>query len=391
MDKDIIMGSWSNFFYRPSYGAQGASEYTLFNTGLLSADAELTSDQIHRLLVSNAHGLVFTGPGAGGGLDTDKLDGLHSGSFLLSGGTAIAALSASDSDKLDGYHFGAFAASAHKVSHQDAGADEISLTGLTGNPYLTGPYVDVRAHGASGDGTTNDTPAFQAAIDTLGITGGMVLAPSPGKYLIDTALTVKRNVTLQGPYNFVVYPVNAAGTEAPFGSMSALVVNSAITITLESAAGINGALIYRKGMTFPEQNTSAFAGTAITLGRNHSFVRNSMILGFNKLIYGNGCDVSVIENVFGDGINGIEIINSTDITRITDVHLWPYGTYFYPTSPVLIRTGTGFKFSGANDWTKVTNSFSYGYNVGFHVANGGGVTLIGCGADQLSVHVNSIG
>lgn len=71
------MGTQGNFLYRPSFGASGTGEFTSFDTGLASADAELTSDRTHRLLTSNAHGLVFTGSGAGGGLDVDMVDGCH--------------------------------------------------------------------------------------------------------------------------------------------------------------------------------------------------------------------------------------------------------------------------------------------------------------------------
>jgi hypothetical protein len=45
--------------------------------------------------------------------------------------------------------------------------------------------VNVRQHGAKGDGQTKDTQAIQAAIDAAGQTGGMVCLP-PGRYLSGT-------------------------------------------------------------------------------------------------------------------------------------------------------------------------------------------------------------
>lgn len=58
-----------------------------------------------------------------------------------------------------------------------------------GNVYITGPrpWADVRAHGAVGDGVTNDTAAIQAAINAVASPGGIVFFP-PGTYLA-TALT----------------------------------------------------------------------------------------------------------------------------------------------------------------------------------------------------------
>lgn len=65
------------------------------------------------------------------------------------------------------------------------------------------PFVDVRNFGAEGDGTTDDTAAIQAAIDSLASTGGVVFLP-PGTYQVtdsggSTALSLAAaNVTLRG-------------------------------------------------------------------------------------------------------------------------------------------------------------------------------------------------
>jgi len=50
--------------------------------------------------------------------------------------------------------------------------------------------VDVRRHGARGDGVTNDTRAFQAAIDALPPSGGTVQVPA-GDYLIDPVVGIQ--------------------------------------------------------------------------------------------------------------------------------------------------------------------------------------------------------
>jgi len=55
-----------------------------------------------------------------------------------------------------------------------------------GAPSFSGlPWLNVRSHGAKGDGQTKDTRAIQAAIDAAGQTGGMVCLP-PGRYLSGT-------------------------------------------------------------------------------------------------------------------------------------------------------------------------------------------------------------
>ena len=54
------------------------------------------------------------------------------------------------------------------------------------------------AYGAKGDGTTNDAPAIQAAIDAAnGAGGGTVYLPA-GTYLVKAKLELQSNVTLKG-------------------------------------------------------------------------------------------------------------------------------------------------------------------------------------------------
>ena len=61
-----------------------------------------------------------------------------------------------------------------------------------GNDLITrGPWVDVRAFGAVGDGVTDDTAAIQAAIDNVGAAGGgTILIPSGRTFILGSAITV---------------------------------------------------------------------------------------------------------------------------------------------------------------------------------------------------------
>lgn len=62
----------------------------------------------------------------------------------------------------------------------------------------SGPVVNVRDKGAKGDGTTDDTAAFQKAVDAVPSSGGTVFVPS-GNYIIDAMRSVNlhSNMTLQ--------------------------------------------------------------------------------------------------------------------------------------------------------------------------------------------------
>jgi len=58
------------------------------------------------------------------------------------------------------------------------------------------PWVDVRAYGAKGDDSTDDTKAIQAAFDYVG-QGGLVFFPE-GTYKITSAITLNTNVHVMG-------------------------------------------------------------------------------------------------------------------------------------------------------------------------------------------------
>jgi hypothetical protein len=69
-----------------------------------------------------------------------------------------------------------------------------------GERPLPAPAVatSVRDHGAKADGTTDDAPAFQAAIRSLGPGGGAILVPA-GRYVLGSPVVIERpNVVLRG-------------------------------------------------------------------------------------------------------------------------------------------------------------------------------------------------
>src|SRR3990172_7644694 len=57
---------------------------------------------------------------------------------------------------------------------------------------------DAEEFGARADGKSDDVRAIQRAIDKAAVDGGGVVYLSPGTYRIDSTLTLKANVHLQG-------------------------------------------------------------------------------------------------------------------------------------------------------------------------------------------------
>ena len=251
-----------------------------------------------------------------------------------------------------------------------------------------GEIINIKDFGAVCDGITNDSLAFEAAFEKLGILGGTVEIPYNAKCLIDTALTVPSGISIIGPRRFLGTPGNNLSN--PYNNLGgSLIINPLVSISLSSGSGISGCLIYRKGITFPSVDSILFSGTAITGINDDYFVVDSMILGFNKAIYSTGVQRPRLMNLYLDNNNGIEIANCTDICRIENVHAWPFVTINGAISHVgLERPGTAISLHDVADYTKITNCFTYGYSIGFNVFNASSVIFIGCAADNTSTGVS---
>ena len=82
---------------------------------------------------------------------------------------------------------------------------------------INGAQFNVRDYGAVGDGTTNDAPAIQAAIDAAELAnGGVVYFPRPSSYYGITArLRVKKSIKLMGEGDYVPVQDSDYTTDTP--------------------------------------------------------------------------------------------------------------------------------------------------------------------------------
>jgi len=63
--------------------------------------------------------------------------------------------------------------------------------------------LSVRTFGAAGDAATDDTAAFQRALDAAYTSGGGAVYVPPGRYLFKGTLTIPDGVSLRGSFGCV--------------------------------------------------------------------------------------------------------------------------------------------------------------------------------------------
>ena len=109
-----------------------------------------------------------------------------------------------------------------------AGATAKTITDLTLNQAKV---FNVKAYGAAGDGTTNDTAAIQSAINAAGAAGGGTAYLPAGSYLTSSSISLVSNVQVIGAGKKATIVKGNAGSTATFiilGTAGTLVSNAGI-------------------------------------------------------------------------------------------------------------------------------------------------------------------
>ncbi|PYM16471.1 MAG: hypothetical protein DME18_01370 [Verrucomicrobia bacterium] len=253
--------------------------------------------------------------------------------------------------------------------------------------------LSVRDSGAKGDGTTDDTGAFQRVLDAAAKAGGGTVHAPRGNYFFAGHLNVPNGVTLEGVWQSVPAHngLRDAGLPKPTeGGTTFLITESAGNeegspfITLNHNSTLKGVVLF-----YPDQNRADVPRPypwAIALrGKNPAVLQVELLNPYN------GIDASrserhLIRDVQGQPLRrGIYVDAIYDIGRIEDVHFNPW----WSTQPKLLewqqKNGEAFVF-GRSDWQYVFNTFCFGYKVGYKfiktkagLCNG---NFLGIGADD---------
>lgn len=258
----------------------------------------------------------------------------------------------------------------------------MALTKVTYSMIEDGPF-DVRNYGAVGDGTTDDTAAFTAALTAAsggGVKQRVVYVP-PGKYRLTSRITIPTSVKLQG---LTWLPDIQNGLEAQLTSLyidwGANLDQHAVEMSTSSA--IEGFTFYYPGQVAKNVSPPIPFGYSIstpTTGSAHDniSIKNISLLNSYKGIRINEGGRFRIDQVQGEPIYiGFTCGANYDVCYMNGVHFWPFYTGYSPfvPSPDLLgvwkmANATAFEFFRV-DQIYVTNCFAYGYNYGFHVRDG---------------------
>jgi hypothetical protein len=248
---------------------------------------------------------------------------------------------------------------------------------------------DVRDMGAVGDGTTDDTAAFQQALNRAAGDGGGTVHVPEGNYRIDGNLTIGPNVALEG-----VWLAPTAWTENKGSTLLALAgagdENGTPFITM---TGSNPVL---KGITiyYPEQTKEGreqpvpYPWTVKHGAGDNMTIIDCLFVNPYQAVDLTLAGRHFIRNLYGSPLyRGIYVDQIYDVGRIENVHFWPFAGGWAADDPYwdwVNKYAIAFEF-GRTDWQYCFNTFCFGYGVGYRffrsdngVCNG---NFLGIGAD----------
>jgi hypothetical protein len=260
---------------------------------------------------------------------------------------------------------------AEKAASSKTTATAAPSTLSTPVPSSTAP-LDVHTFGAKGDGTTDDTAAFQAALDAAAKGGSPEVFAPRANYLLAGRLNVPAGVTLEGSFASVPsHPGRgrAAGVRGIPDGTTFLVTGDAgkedapAFITLNGNSTLRGVLIY-----YPEQSTAeapkAYPYSVAMRGNNPAILDVELVNSYN------GIDASknqrhLIRNISGQPLKcGIFVDGIMDIGRMENVHFNPWWNGSPAIRQFMMANGEAFVF-GRSDWEYVLDTFCFGYKVGY--------------------------
>jgi hypothetical protein len=253
----------------------------------------------------------------------------------------------------------------------------------------------VRDYGAKGDGTTDDTAAFQKALDAAGDAHGGTVMADRGNYYFAGHLNVPHAVTLQGLWKSVPAHLGLrdGGLDKPTDDGTTFLItenegdeSGAPFIRLNDNSTLSGVVLYYPRQK-PTEIPKAYPYAIAASGKNPAVLDVEMLNPYNG-IDTSGSERHLLRNISGQPLRrGVYVDNIYDIGRLENVHFNPWwsGAGNSAAYQWQLENGEAFIF-GRSDWEYVLNTFCFGYNIGYkfvHTARGEcNGNFLGIGADD---------
>jgi len=252
---------------------------------------------------------------------------------------------------------------------------------------------NVRSFGAVGDGQTDDTAAFQKALDAASKAGGGVVYAPVGNYFFAGSLNVPNAVTLAGVWQSVPAHngLRDRGLPKPTDDGTTFLVtanagteDASAFITLNTNSTLKGVVLY-----YPQQIADdvpkPYPWAIAMRGKNPAVLAVEMLNPYN------GIDATqnerhLVRDVHGQPLRrGVLVDSIYDIGRVENVHFNPWWSAKPKLRQWQMENGEAFIF-GKSDWQYVYNTFCFGYKIGYKFIEGRRGTcngnFLGIGADD---------
>jgi len=251
---------------------------------------------------------------------------------------------------------------------------------------------NVTDFGAVADGETDNTAAFQKALDAAGAANGGIVTVPTGRYAFDGCLTVPKEVGLRGVYAYA--PAHAGirdkSAEKPvYGTVLLPRANAGDEdgppfILLQSNASLQGVCVFYPDQK-PDAEPTPYPYAVALRGNNPALIDCELLNPYNAVDASRN-QRALLRNIHGQPLHiGVYVDQIYDIGRIENVHWNPWWSMDEKLFQWQMEHGVGFIF-GRTDWHYVINTFCFGYNVGYKfIKTEKGATngnFLGIGADD---------